>query len=97
MMKIVIFKKMKTVVKLGTKWCSACKAMTPLFNDLKSEYSSQIELKDIDVDKDSDLAVQFNIRSIPTILFIEDDTLINKHTGVISKSALKTKIDDFIN
>jgi len=48
---------------------------------------------EIDIDESSDLAAQFSVMSVPTLLFFRDGEVVDKHTGLLSKNDLKKRID----
>lgn len=74
-------------------WCGPCKKQTPIFDELKSEISSVL-FKKIDIDNESDLTSKFNIKSIPTIVFVKNGKEIERMIGFQTKNAIQQKIDD---
>ena len=87
---------MKKVIKLSAQWCSPCRAIAPMFKELKSEFANKIQLEDIDVDNNPEIALKYDVTSIPTILFLEGEVLVNSHKGALTKSALKAEIEKFL-
>jgi thioredoxin 1 len=84
------------VLDFTAKWCGPCRTMTPIVDELISEYNidgSDVEIKKIDVDEDSVLSHKFEIRSIPTFVFIADGVELERIRGAISKEALVKKIE----
>ena len=80
------------VVDFWAEWCGPCKMISPIVEELASEYEGRIVVGKVNIDDNEDLAVEYNIRSIPTILFFKDGELVNKHVGATSKSVLEDKI-----
>ena len=70
------------VIKFSADWCGPCKAIAPKFKEisLKEEFFD-IEFSEIDIDKNQDLATQYKIRSIPTVIILKDDTIIERIVG----------------
>ncbi len=74
-------------------WCGPCKMIAPIIDEAASEYEGDVVIGKVDVDNNPQVASKYSIRSIPTILFIKNGEVIDKHVGVISKQALKEKIE----
>lgn len=84
-----------TIVDFYATWCGPCKMMSPIFEEIATELASKYKFAKINIDEERDLAVQHNISSIPTFLFIKDGKIIGKETGFINKETLKTKIQNY--
>lgn len=70
------------VVKLSTSWCPPCKALKPLWEDLKVEFDGQAEFQAIDLDNDPEAQDYPGISSVPTILFFKDGELAETMIGL---------------
>jgi len=92
-----IEKKGVAVVDFWAEWCGPCRMITPIIEELSSEYAGKATIGKVNVDTNPETSQQFGIRSIPTILIIKDGEVVDKHVGVISKPALKDKIDSFLS
>ena len=81
---------MKTLLKFYAPWCQPCKALSGSFKhvDLK-----EIELKEIDIDQDTDTTKQYGIRSVPTLVLLKDGQEIGRKTGVL----MADQLEQFIN
>ena len=80
------------IIDVFATWCGPCRQMMPIFEDLAKELSSQYKFVKLNIDEERDIAIQYNISSIPTFLFIKDGKMVGKETGYLSKDALKAKI-----
>jgi len=67
--------------------------VAPVVEELSHEYEGKVLVTKLDVDSNPDAAVKFGIRNIPTILFIKNGEVVDKHVGAAPKSALAAKID----
>jgi thioredoxin 1 len=66
--------------------------MAPVFDQVAKDVADKYKLVKINVDEERDLAVQYNVSSIPTFLFIKDGKLVAKETGTFSKDTLLAKM-----
>ena len=80
------------VIDMFATWCGPCKMMAPIFDQLAKDMSDRYKLVKINIDEERDLAVQYNVSSIPTLLFLKDGKMVAKETGYMNKDALMTKI-----
>jgi thioredoxin 1 len=81
------------VIDVYAPWCGPCRMMMPLFDELSQELSAQYKLCKINIDEERDLAIKFNVSSIPTFLFFKNGTLVAKETGGMNKDGLLKKIE----
>lgn len=84
------------VVDFGATWCGPCQMVAPIIEELASEYDSRVVIGKCDVDQDSDLPGRFNVRNIPTILFIKNGEVVSKLVGAQSKDVLKKAIEGLL-
>ena len=76
---------MKEILYFSSTWCGPCKNFKPIMESV----SNSIPVQFIDVDQNPTLAAQYNIRSIPTLVFLKDGQEVNKRPGVLSESQVK--------
>ncbi len=83
------------IMDFSATWCPPCQQFKPIFEEAKDRYSGQIEFKTIDVDAEKELAQQFNITSIPAIVFIDaEGNEINRIIGFTDKDSFDKAIND---
>jgi thioredoxin 1 len=80
------------VIDMYATWCGPCKMMAPLFDQLAKDLGDHYKFVKINIDEERDIAVKYNVSSIPTFLFLKDGQLVAKETGYMSKDALTNKI-----
>ncbi|MGA8903898.1 MAG: thioredoxin [Candidatus Bathyarchaeia archaeon] len=80
------------VVDFWAGWCGPCHVMAPILRTLAKEFEEQVIFAKVDVDNNRDLAAQFNIRSIPTLVLIRNGKEWDRLTGVKSRSDLRKVI-----
>lgn len=82
-------KRLPVLIDLGAGYCSQCKQMAPILEELKKEYAGRVTIKVIDVYDNPDQASKYSIRVIPTqILFDAGGREISRHEGFMPKENL---------
>lgn len=84
------------LVDFWAEWCAPCKAIAPILEELGQELSDKLKIAKVNVDECPELAGQFGIRSIPTLLIFKDGTVQQQMVGALNKSALKEKVEPFL-
>lgn len=80
------------VVDFWATWCGPCRMVGPFIEQLAEEYADSAIIGKVDIDQEQDLAVQFGVRNIPTILFIKGGQIVDKQIGAAPKSVLEQKL-----
>ena len=79
------------VVDFWATWCGPCRMLAPIVAELASEYDGKIVVGKCDVEENEDIAMEFGVRNIPTILFFKDGKLVDKFVGSAKKPVLVEK------
>jgi thioredoxin 1 len=82
-----------TVVDFGAEWCGPCRIIAPIIEELATEYGDTALIGKMDVDDNPEISMKYGIRNIPTLLFLRDGEVIDKHIGLMTKQGLKNKLD----
>lgn len=85
------------IVDVYATWCGPCKMMGPVFEGLAKELSSKYVFGKLNIDEERDIAVKYNISSIPAFLFIKNGEVVGKETGYMSKETLESKIKNYFD
>lgn len=81
------------LVDFWAEWCGPCKAIGPLLDQLSDEVAGQAKVGKVNVDAARDLAVKYNVRSIPFLLFFKDGEVKDQIVGAnVTKEQLKAKL-----
>ncbi len=81
------------VVDFWATWCGPCRMLAPVIEELAQEYDGKIAVGKCDVEENEDLAVEFGIRNIPTILFFKNGVVVDKMVGAQPKAKLQEKFN----
>ena len=84
------------LVDFWAEWCSPCRMVAPILEELAVEYEGQVTVTKLNVDKHQQTAARFGIRSIPTILFFKDGSQVDQVIGALPKPAFKTKVQQHL-
>ncbi|MBP6864510.1 MAG: thioredoxin [Candidatus Didemnitutus sp.] len=80
------------LVDFWAPWCGPCKAIAPILEDLATELAGKLTIAKVNVDDNGDLAAQFGVRAIPTLLLFKNGAVVEQFVGMMDKTALKTKL-----
>ena len=83
-----VIKEKKVLVDCFANWCGPCKMLSPVLDNLSEEIKDYNFYK-LDVDKANDIAVNYNVMSIPTLLIFNDGSLVNRIVGLKSVNEIK--------
>jgi thioredoxin 1 len=84
------------VADFWAEWCGPCKMIAPILKDLAKDYKDKIKIAKIDVDAEGELAQQFNIVSIPTILVFNKGQVVKQQIGAVPRQALEKMIKEVL-
>ncbi|HAM72814.1 MAG TPA: thioredoxin [Verrucomicrobiales bacterium] len=84
------------LVDFWAEWCGPCKMLAPTIDELATEYGEKVKFGKVNIDNDQDLAVQFNIGSIPTILLFKGGQIAGQIVGMGPKKKFKDAIDKLL-
>lgn len=84
------------VVDFWAEWCGPCKMIAPILEELAEENSETFKVGKVNVDDNRQTAMQYGVRSIPTLLVFKDGKVAGQIVGAMPKDALKKKILDVL-
>ena len=81
------------VIDLYADWCGPCRMLAPVLAELENEYPD-VKFCKINVDNDPELAKVFNVKNIPMVAFVKDNTFADMSIGFVPKENLKKLIEE---
>ncbi|WP_456468292.1 thioredoxin [Archaeoglobus sp.] len=81
------------VVDFYADWCMPCRYISPVLEKLEKEYDGQAEFYKLNVDENQDVAFEYGIASIPTVLFFRKGKVVGGFIGAMPESAVKAEIN----
>lgn len=80
------------LVDFFATWCGPCKMLSPILKEVKDQLGDQISIIKIDVDKNQQLAAQYQVRGVPTMILFQKGKQLWRQSGVVDKNAIVNTI-----
>lgn len=84
-----------TLVDFYADWCPPCQALHPIFEALAQKYETEVKFCRLNIGEVEEVASQYNVSTVPTIIFFKKGKEIKKITGLVSQKELEKNIDSF--
>jgi thioredoxin 1 len=84
------------VVDFWAEWCGPCKMIAPILSEIATEQSGKVTIAKLNVDENPDLAMRFNVMSIPTLLVFSKGEVAKRLVGAKGKGQLLQELDEFL-
>jgi thioredoxin 1 len=84
------------LVDFWAEWCAPCRALTPIMESLSQDYDGRVKVAKLDVDSNQQIAMQYGIRSIPTVMLFDKGKVVDSFIGVQPKAAYEQSLDKVV-
>ena len=81
------------LVDFWAEWCGPCKMVAPILDELAEEYNGRVKIAKVNIDEQQELATQYGIRAIPTLLLFSQGQVTEQIVGMRGKRELKASFD----
>ena len=84
---------MKRILKFEAEWCGQCKALAPILKRVLENHTD-ITLTIVDIETEEETTLKYNIRKLPTLVFIKDNIEVGRTSGVLTADMIENKIKE---
>ena len=89
----VLKSEIPVLVDFFATWCGPCKMLAPVIAELAEKYEGKVKVGKVNVDEENELAMKYQISSIPTLVLFKEGKIINIKVGLSSKSEIENMIN----
>ncbi len=84
------------VVDFWAEWCGPCQALAPVIEEVAVDFEGRAKVGKLDVDDNNSIAMKYNIRSIPTLLFFKDGQIVDQVIGITTQKVIAERLDSLL-
>jgi thioredoxin 1 len=84
------------LIDFWAEWCGPCKMISPIVEELAGSYDGKLKVGKVNVDEEGDIASQYGIISIPTLLVFKNGEIVNKQVGAVPRPAIEALFKEFV-
>ncbi len=80
------------VIDFTATWCGPCQALAPILDKLATEFKGKVSIGKCDIDENPDIAGEYGVMAVPTLLFIKNGQVVDQHAGLLPESNLRQRL-----
>ena len=84
------------LVDFWAEWCAPCRILAPTLDELAADYADRLTVAKLNVDNNEQLAQEFGVMSIPTLILFKNGEPVLRQVGLVPKEQLKSQIDEYL-
>jgi thioredoxin 2 len=92
----VLQSRLPVLVDVWAPWCGPCRMLAPVIEEVAQEFAGRLKVAKVNSDENRQIASQYQIQGIPTLLFLKNGKLVDRIVGVVPKPHLVSKIQQFL-
>ena len=77
-------------------WCGPCKAITPTIEEIADDYTGKVKVGKLNLDQNQNTAMQYGVRSIPTLLIMKSGEVVSQIVGAVPKENITKALDEIL-
>ena len=84
------------LIDFWATWCGPCRMLAPVVEEVAAEFEGKVVVAKCNVDEAREVAMQYRIMSIPTLIYFKNGEVVDKTVGVVSKESIVSKLNNLL-